>query len=86
MQHDKAWDIKTACGDLSLNSDLCNCHALKALKEKRMSYPNLKIVINPVLTALKGVMRIWHETVRSSMVHPFFNFLNNCIPQYVVSV
>ena len=34
VQHDKAWDIKTACGDLSLNSDLCNFHALKALKEK----------------------------------------------------
>ena len=27
VQHDKAWDIKTACGDISLNSDLCNCHS-----------------------------------------------------------
>ena len=86
VQHDKAWDIKTACGDLSLNSDLCNFHTLKALKEEIMSYPDLKIVINPVLTALKGVMRSWHETVRTSLVHSFFNFLNNCIPQYVVSV
>ena len=54
MQHDKAWDIKTACSAVALQSVLSDCHALKALKEKIMSYPDLKIVINPIVTALKS--------------------------------
>ena len=73
MQHDKARDIKTACSELALQSDLCNSHALKdlcnshalkdlcnshalkALKEKIISYPDLKIFINPILPVLKSV-------------------------------
>ena len=86
IQHDKAWDIKTACNDLILQSDLCNFHALQALKDKIMTYPDLKIVINPVITALKSVMRSWHKTVRASMVQSFFNYLTNEIPDYIVSV
>ena len=39
-----------------------NCHALEALKEKISSYPDLKIFINSILTALKNVMRSWHKT------------------------
>ena len=85
IQHDKAWDIKTACNDLILQSDLCNFHALQALKDKIITYPDLKIVINPVLTALKSVMRSWHKTVRTSMVQSFSNYLTNEIPNCIVS-
>ena len=41
IQHDKAWDIKTACNALILLSDLCNFHVLQALKDKIMTYPDL---------------------------------------------
>ena len=84
-QHDKAWDIKTACNDLILQSDLCNVLALQALKDKIVTYPDLKIVINPVLTALNSVMRSWHKIVRKIMVQSFFNYLTNEIPNYIVS-
>ena len=77
MQHDKAWDIKTACSELGLQSDLCNFHALK---ENIMSYPDLKIFINPILTALKSIMSSWHNIVRASMVQSFYKYLYNDIP------
>ena len=45
-----------------------------------MSYPDLKIFINPILTALKSIMRSWHNTVRASMVQSFYTYLYNDIP------
>ena len=44
-----------------------------------MSYPGLKILIKPILTALKSVMRRWHKTVRASMVQSFYTYLYNDI-------
>ena len=45
-----------------------------------MSYPNLKLFINPVLSVLKSVMRSWHKTVRASVVQSFYTYLYNDIP------
>jgi len=40
-QHDKAEVIKTAFVNLTFSSDLCNCHALKTIRNDYMNYPDL---------------------------------------------
>ena len=72
--------------ELALQSDLHNFLAQKALKEKIMSYPDLNTFINPILTALKSIMRSWHYqyTVRAGMVQSFYMYLYNYIP--IVSI
>ena len=65
---------QNSSSELVLQSDLCNFHALKALKEKTMSYPDLKIFINPILTALKSIMRSWHNTEGPVWCNHFTNW------------
>ena len=56
---------------------------IQALKDKFRTYPNLTIFINPVLAALEIVMRSWHKPAWTSIVHSFFDYLTNEIPNYI---